>query len=99
MKQSKEIKNTALIGFTCIFTYLVSYLSRNVLSVVTPILTKNNLYTKGFLGMLTTIYFAVYSISQLINGTLGDRIRSKYMILIGCTLAGISMASFPLCMC
>lgn len=95
-KKNKELKNSVQIGAFCIFTYLVSYLSRNITSVVTPALVEEKIYTKTELGLFTTVYFAIYAIGQLLNGVLGDRIRSKYMILMGCLISGIGMLSFPI---
>lgn len=94
-KTNKELKISAKIGSICIFTYLVSYLSRNITSVVTPTLVEEKIYTKSELGLFSTVYFAVYAIGQLLNGVLGDRIRSKYMILIGCLISGSGMLLFP----
>ncbi|MBQ6825730.1 MAG: MFS transporter [Clostridia bacterium] len=94
-KTNNMFKSSAKIGSICIFTYLVSYLSRNITSVVTPTLVEEKIYTKSELGLFSTVYFAVYAIGQLLNGVLGDRIRSKYMILIGCLIAGSGMLLFP----
>lgn len=91
-----QLKNTAKIGSFCILTYLVSYLARNITGVVTPIMVAQGEYTKSYLGMLTTIYFAIYAAGQLLNGILGDRIRPRYMILTGCLMAGVGMGIFPL---
>lgn len=88
--------NSVKIGSLSIMIYLISYVSRNLLSVVTPSLTKSGIYTKAHLGMLASIMFAVYSVGQLINGVLGEKIRSKYMIFMGCLLSGIGMLFFPL---
>ncbi|MBO5321888.1 MAG: MFS transporter [Clostridia bacterium] len=93
---NKQIKNTVKIGSFCIVTYLVSYVARNITGVVTPMMVAQGDYTKSYLGMLTTIYFAIYAAGQLLNGILGDRIRSRYMILIGCLMSGVGMAIFPL---
>ncbi|MBR6509351.1 MAG: MFS transporter [Clostridia bacterium] len=95
-KMNKEIKSSAEIGSICIFTYLVSYLSRNITSVVTPTLIEEKIYIKAELGLFTTVYFAVYAIGQLLNGVLGDRIRSKNMILAGCLISGGGMLMFPI---
>lgn len=96
IKVDKETKNSAKIGSFCILTYLVSYLARNITGVVTPLMIGEGSYTKNFLGLLTTVYFAVYAVGQLVNGFLGDRIRSRYMILMGCCIAGGGMALFPM---
>lgn len=88
--------NKALkVGFICVFTYLASYLARNVLSVLTPTLLNNGIYTKTYIASLSSSYFIVYAAGQLLNGVVGDIIKPKIMVLSGLSLAGISLVLFP----
>ena len=57
---------------------------------------KTGEYTAEFIGLLSSVYFLVYAIGQLINGLVGDMIRPKYMITVGLTVTGIVVSSFPL---
>ncbi|NMA65286.1 MAG: MFS transporter [Clostridiaceae bacterium] len=92
----KDISKPIKIGSFCILTYLVSYISRNLLSVVSPELIEKNIFSKEYIGYLSSVYLVVYALGQLLNGILGDRINPKYMILTGCLLSSTGMLIFPL---
>ncbi len=47
-------------------------------------------FTKDDIGLASSVYFYTYAIGQLINGAIGDKIKSKYMMSFGLGLAGIS---------
>lgn len=87
----------ARLGAICIFSYLTSYYMRNILGVSTPEMLATELYTKEFLGSLSSAYMLAYAIGQLINGRIGDRISSKHMVLCGLTLCGVASIVFPFC--
>ena len=40
-------------------------------------------YTEEFIGKISSLYFIFYAVGQLINGAIGDKIKAKWMILIG----------------
>ncbi|MCQ2386582.1 MAG: MFS transporter, partial [Clostridia bacterium] len=85
---SEELQNTSgkkafSVGFICIFIYLVRYIVPNILSVFSPILQDNGVFDIGFIGSLSSVYCVTYSLGQLVNGILGDRVPPKYMAFIG----------------
>ena len=86
------------IGMGCIstLTYLISYYTRNVLSVVTPNMLTTGEFTAEFIGLLSSVYLFIYALEQPIIGFVGDRINPKYIITVGLSVTGIVNIAFPL---
>lgn len=97
MESSKSVKirNAILLGTTCSVSYLGVYFARNILSAITPQLTSDGVLTNEYIGTLSSIYFILYAIGQLINGIIGDKIKAKYMLSFGLVLAGVCNFVFP----
>ncbi len=96
MKQATpEAIKAFKIGFLSICTYLACYFFRQLLSVYTPAMLETGLFTKESIALLSSTYMLAYAGGQLINGTLGDYIKPRYMVLIGLILSGISLIVFP----
>ncbi len=89
-----DLKRAFQVGTVCVGTYLISYYMRNLLSVSTPGMLEVGAFTKEFIGTLSSVYFLVYAIGQLINGYIGDRAKPKYMVSIGLLLCGISSVCY-----
>lgn len=94
MKISSKAKNAILLGALCSISYLAVYIARNVLSAVTPQMIENG-FSEVYIGKLSSVYFVVYAVGQLINGIIGDKIKARYMISLGLLLAGACNALFP----
>jgi len=92
----REFKKAMEIGMICIVSYLSSYFLRNILSVSTPQMVENKEFTNEMLGFISSLYFMTYAFGQLVNGNMGDKVKGKYMVTIGLSLAGISILVFPL---
>lgn len=90
-----ELGNAFLISFICIFTYLISYYLRHVLSYFTPQML-NDGFEKTSIALLSSTYMIVYAAGQLLNGFLGDIIRPKYMVATGLGFATVGTLLFPL---
>ena len=90
--KNKAAMNAVCIGSLCSLSYLAVYFARNLLSAVAPHLGKG----EEFIGNLSSVYFGVYAVGQLINGYLGNKIKSKYMIFIGLFMAGLANLLFPI---
>lgn len=93
--QNKEIKKAVQIGSICIITYMASYVMRNILSVSSVQMMQDDNFTKDSIGMISSIYFLMYAIGQLINGRLGDKFRARTMVGIGLLVSGLSALAFP----
>lgn len=93
MKISDKAQKAIFIGLLCSVSYLAVYIARNILSAVTPQMLDSG-YDEAYIGTVSSTYFILYAIGQLINGALGDKIKAKYMIAIGLLLAGVSNLLF-----
>lgn len=81
-------KNAAVMGIICSIAYMTVYFARNILSVATPEML-NSGYTTEYIGVLSTAFMIAYAIGQLVNGIIGDYIKSKYMISVGLLAAAV----------
>ncbi len=95
-QKGELLKRAAALGIISVFSYLASYYTRNLLSVATPNMLETGEYTSEFIGLLSSVYFLVYAIGQLVNGLIGDMISPKYMITIGLLVTGSVVILFPL---
>lgn len=77
------------IGSLCSVAYLAVYIARNILGSVSPQMIEAGIFTESQIGTLSSVYFISYAIGQLINGVIGDKVKSKYMISLGLIFAGI----------
>lgn len=93
--KSKNAQNAFYIGFLCSVAYLAVYFARNILSAVTPQIIEGGIYDNEFIGSISSTYFILYAVGQLINGIIGDRIRARNMLSLGLVLAGVCNLLFP----
>lgn len=93
--KKQQVKVAICIGIMCAVSYLAVYVARNILSAVSPQIKGGGILDEAQYGTLTSVYFFVYAIGQLINGAIGDKISAKYMMSIGLVLAGIANFVFP----
>lgn len=91
-----ELSRSIQIGSVCVCSYMVKYYMRNILSVTSPEMIRTGLFTKEFLGSLSSTYLLLYAIGQLINGVVGDIIKPKFMICTGMLLCGLSSILFSI---
>ena len=90
--QNKKAMDAVCIGVLCSLSYLAVYYARNLLSAISPHMGESEEY----IGTLSSVYFGVYAVGQLINGYLGNKVKAKYMISLGLFLAGIANLLFPI---
>ena len=95
ISSATRLKRAFSIGIVCIFSYLVSYYSRNLLSVSSPAMVESGLYTKDFLGLLSSVYMITYAAGQLVNGIMGDILNPKRMVGAGLLGTGLISILFP----
>lgn len=95
MKLSANAKKAFLLGGLCSVSYLAVYIAKGTLSAATPQITQNGAFSTAQIGTLSSVYFIVYAIGQLINGFIGDRIKARYMISFGLGLASIGFFLLP----
>lgn len=95
MKMSAAAKNALLLGTVCSIAYLSVYVARDILSATTPMITRSGDFNTEQIGLLSSVYFTVYAIGQLINGVIGDKIKARYMISFGLILASFGFFLLP----
>ena len=88
-------KYALIIGSISSLAYLAVYISRNILSALSPQLNNEGIFDEAALGTLSSIFLCAYAVGQLINGVVGDIVKSKYMISIGLLVAGITSIILP----
>jgi len=93
MKISQKARTAIWIGSLCSVSYFAIYIARNILSAVTPLMVEAG-YTEEYIGMISSLYFTVYALGQLINGAIGDKIHAKWMICLGLGGAGVTNLIF-----
>ena len=93
---SRSARNAILIGTLCSASYLAVYVARNVLSAVTPQMIDpgTGVTDEERIGFLSSVYFIMYAVGQLINGAIGDKIKAHFMISTGLLMAGVANVLF-----
>jgi len=89
IKNNPNVRNAIMIGSMCSLSYLAVYFARNILGAVSPQMIETGAFTTENIGTLSSIYFFTYAFGQLINGSIGDKVKAKYMISLGLCLAGV----------
>ncbi len=77
-----------ILGLCCA-AYLCAYLMRQNFSVTVPLLVRAEGYSNTALGTMAGLYCMVYTLGQLLNGALGDRMDSRRMLLTGLFLSAV----------
>ena len=80
----------------CWITYMLAYALRVNIAVVIPSLAADRGYSYTGIGLVTSLFFLTYTLGQLVNGYLGDKISSKLMIIAGLVLSAIFNIGFAL---
>ena len=80
----------------CCMVYFVSYFSRKDFAAVMAGMISDGAIERANAGLVGTMLFIFYGAGQLISGYLGDKIRPKYLIMLGLTLTAAcnAMMSF-----
>ena len=89
MKISQKARNAIFLGTLCSVSYLAVYIARNIIGAVTPKMMADG-FSFEYIGRVTAVYLVAYALGQLINGTIGDWIKAKYMMSIGLMSAGVA---------
>lgn len=95
MKLSANARKALLLGSLCSISYLAVYVAKGALSAASPSMTQSGAFTTEQIGTLSSIYFIVYAIGQLVNGAIGDKVKAKYMISFGLILASLGFLLLP----
>ena len=90
LRKNKSAMNAIYLGALSCLSYLAVYFARNILGAVTPGMIEGGLFDEALIGKLSSLYFIMYAVGQLINGIIGDRVKAKYMMTLGLLFAGVS---------
>lgn len=81
----------------CMIAYSCTYFMRVNLSVALPAIADELVLSSSELGGLSSAFFWTYAIGQLINGWLGDRLPTKFMVLFGLLISALTNVLLPFC--
>lgn len=76
----------------CCMVYFVSYFSRKDFAAVMAEMASVGAINRENGGLIGTMLFIFYGTGQLISGYLGDKIRPKYLIMLGLSVTGLCNA-------
>ena len=93
---SKAAKKAILIGSMCSLSYLAVYFAKNILGPSVPGMVETGAFTREATTNMASVYFIVYALGQLINGSIGNHVSAKYMISTGLFMAGVCHGAFSL---
>lgn len=94
MKINEKARNAIFIGTLCSIAYFAVYIARNILSAVSPQMIEDG-FSEKYIGKISSVFFIAYAIGQLVNGAIGDKIKTRYMLSIGLALAGVCNIVVP----
>ena len=80
----------------CSLVYFVSYFSRKDFAAAMAGMLSENVLARSTAGLIGTMMFVFYGTGQLISGYLGDKIKPKYLIIIGLTTTGVCNLLMPI---
>nr|AGF93371.1 major facilitator superfamily MFS-1 [uncultured organism] len=69
--------------------YAGAYLLRSNLSIILPEMVDSLHFTKTGAGLIGSAFFWAYAVGQLINGNIGDKVKSRIFIFLGLSLAAV----------
>ena len=87
----KKYSRAGIIAL-CSMVYFVSYFSRKDFAVVMAGMISEGAIDRVNAGLVGTMLFAFYGVGQLLSGYLGDKIKPKYLIMLGLSVTAICNA-------
>ena len=94
MKINNKARNAIFIGTLCSIAYFAVYIARNILSAVSPQMIESG-FSEEYIGKISSVFFIAYAIGQLVNGAIGEKIKTRYMLSLGLILAGVCSIVVP----
>ena len=88
------MKNKGLIFAVCYISYTLIYVARLNLSMAAPQLKNGGVLSAAQIGLLGSVFFVVYAVGRLINGTLSERFPARNMIAGGLLLGALANIFF-----
>ena len=91
---SKKYSRSGIIALCCL-VYFVSYFSRKDFAAVMAAMITEGAIERANAGLVGTMLFIFYGFGQLVSGYLGDKIRPRYLIMLGLSVTGLCNALMP----
>ena len=91
---NKKYSRIGIIALCCM-VYFVSYFSRKDFAAVMAGMITDGAIGRANAGLVGTMLFIFYGVGQLVSGYLGDKIRPKYLIMMGLSVTGMCNAMMP----
>ena len=79
----------------CSLVYFVSYFSRKDFAAVMAAMLSDGVIGKSVAGLIGTMLFIFYGVGQLVSGYLGDKIKPKYLIILGLATTAVCNGLMP----
>lgn len=95
IKKRNEYSKLGIISL-CSLVYFVSYFSRKDFAAVMAGMISEGAIGRVNAGLAGTMLFAFYGVGQLVSGYLGDKIKPKYLIIIGLSATAVCNALMPI---
>ena len=80
----------------CSLVYFVSYFSRKDFAAAMAGMLSEEVLARSTAGLIGTMMFVFYGTGQLISGYLGDKLKPKYLIIIGLMTTGVCNLLMPI---
>ena len=73
----------------CWAAYTSTYLCRVNISVAIPAIQQAFGWSKASIGLISSFFFWIYGIGQLVNGYIGDKVSGRVFVFIGLAMSAI----------
>ena len=88
---NKKYTRIGIIALCCM-VYFVSYFSRKDFAAVMAGMITDGAIGRANAGLVGTMLFIFYGVGQLVSGYLGDKIRPRYLIMLGLSVTAVCNA-------
>ena len=95
LQNEKKYSKNGIIALCCM-VYFVSYFSRKDFAAAMAGIIYDGAVSRANAGLIGTMLFAFYGVGQLLSGYLGDKIKPKYLLLIGLSTTALCNTLMPL---
>lgn len=88
----EDKKKSLLLFWTVFFMYVLVYMTKNCFSAAMASIVDAGVLTKSQTGLITAVFYIVYTPLQVVGGVVADRFKPDLLIKIGLVGGGIANA-------
>ena len=81
--------------FVCYIAYMATYFGRTTYSASIVAITSSLNCTNSDAGLVSTYFYAIYAVFQIIHGLIADRVNNKVVIALSLFVSGITNIIMP----